>query len=75
MRSFLLMFAMDINPVLSYSKLLVLPLPLEILEILLCLLLVLHAKIVPPLDVHQPQILCVKMSTYLEIIWFCSSIF
>jgi hypothetical protein len=72
--SFLLMFTMDINSALPHLKLLALMF-LKILEIFLCLLLVLHVKIVPPLDVHQLQIQCVKMLTYLEIIWLCLSIF
>lgn len=58
----LLMFTMYIHYALSHSKLLAYALLLEIWEIFRCLLLVLHVKIVPELDVNQLQILCVKMS-------------
>jgi hypothetical protein len=75
MRSFLLMFTLDINADLHCSKLLAFTSLLTILESFLCLLLVFHVKIVPPLDVHQPQILWVKMLAYLEIVWLCLSIF
>jgi hypothetical protein len=75
MRSFLLIFTMDINSVLPHLKLLAFSLLLEILEVFFCLLLVPRVTIAPLLDMHQPQILCVKMSTYLEIIWLCFSIF
>jgi hypothetical protein len=50
MRSLLLMFTIDINSLLPHSKLLAFAL---LLEIFLCLLLVLHVKIFPPLDVHM----------------------
>jgi hypothetical protein len=69
MRSFLLMFKININSALRYSKLLTLTFLLGILEIFLCLLLVLDVKIVPPLDVHQTPIRCTEMLTYLVNIW------
>jgi hypothetical protein len=62
---FLLIFTLDINSALPYSKLFEFALLLEILDIVSCLLLVLHAKVVPSLDVYQPQIQCSKMLTWL----------
>jgi hypothetical protein len=47
MRFFLLIFTMDINSALPYSKLLAFAFLLEIVEIFFCLLLVLHVKLSP----------------------------
>jgi hypothetical protein len=49
------MFAVDVNSVLRYLKLLTLALFLDILEIFPPLALVLHVKIVHPLDVLEAQ--------------------
>jgi hypothetical protein len=70
----LLMFAMDTNSVLLYSKLLAFAFLLQMF-FFFCLLLVLHVQIVPPLDVRQLEILCVKMLTYFVNIWLCLSTF
>jgi hypothetical protein len=63
MRFFLLMFIMDINFVLPCLKLLAFAFLLKMLDIFICLLLVPHVNVVPPLDVHQQQIPCEKMLT------------
>lgn len=67
-RCFLLMSTMDINSARPHLKMLTFADPLEILKIFFCLLLVLSLRC-------KPDVLRVKVSTYLEIIWFCLSIF
>jgi hypothetical protein len=52
----LLLFTMGENFVPFYSELITFAFSLIISEIVLCLVLVLHAKVVCPLDVPQPQL-------------------
>jgi hypothetical protein len=44
-----------------YLILLAFVFPLQISEIFLCLQLVTHVKLVPLIDVHEPQIMCEKI--------------
>jgi hypothetical protein len=69
MRFFLLMFMLVLNFVLPCLKLLAFTFLFEILEIFLSLLLVPHIKVVPLLDLHQPQIPFAKILIYLVNNW------
>jgi hypothetical protein len=71
----MLMFIIVLKFVLPHWKLLTVVFLLKILEILFCLLLVPHVKIVTPQDVHQPQIPCANILTYLVNIWLHLTIF
>jgi hypothetical protein len=69
MHFFLLMSTVALNVVLPYLKLLAFVFLLKISEIFLCLLLVLHIKFVPLLDVHQLQMLFAEILIYLVSSW------
>lgn len=67
------MFTVAANSIVAYSKLLAFAFLLVILEIILFLLLVLHAN-VPPLEERRPQIPCAKMMTHFINKRLCLSV-